>query len=1176
MSTNKEENKEEIKEETKEKIEEKIVDNSSSIERENESKEIEIVEIVENVSELIVPENDEKNENIQSTHTKIQFTEQEKPERAIKAISTAEISTHEAINISKIESETTPSPKKRKFDIDEHLHTIEEIADLYHVNINSDKPSESRGLNQEQADRLLQEHGPNVLTPPKKKHPILKFFERLFTLFNILLMVAGVLMYILYLIDRVGNKANVYLGAILIGVAILNAAIEFYQLQKSAAILESFLNMIPQKCYVLREGKLIQIQASTLVQGDVVFARMGDKIPADLFVFAANDMKVDNSSLTGESEPQERLKKNTQRNPLEATNLCFNGTLVVSGEGFGIVIRTGDHTVLGQIAGLTAGEEKNKSPLAKEIDDFVKIIASIAIICAIIFFGIGFEVNNKNFSLTIGFAISILVAWVPEGLPATVTVLLTIAAKRMAARNVLVKDLQGVETLGAITLLATDKTGTLTRNQMTVTNIWASLNMYSAFRNAQNENAAFDPKGPGIQEIINISLLCSRAKFDRNDVPFAERQILGDATETGLIRFAAQHVDYDELVNEYPKVFEIPFNSDTKWALTIHRKSHDNGKLTLYIKGAPERILQICSTILSENESIPLTSEHKARYDEVYEFMASKGHRVLAFAQFLLPGDQYPEDFVFNKEEKNFPLDNLCFIGLVSLEDPPKHGVREAIGRCRRAGIRVIMVTGDHPLTAEAIGRKINLMLYETKSMIAKRTDRPIESIGEDEYSSIVIKGDQVDTLTDAEWDLIFSKQEIIFARTSPRHKLEIVKRAQGMGHIVGVTGDGVNDSPALKKADLGISMNLSGSDVSKEAAAMILMDDNFASTVNGIEEGRLIFSNLKKSIQYTITHSTPEVAISLLFVVVPIPLLLTPILILLIDLGFELCLALTYAWDPPESRTGLMKLNPRKPVTPASVERLRRRAFNRTPTLTDLKTGEKVQPSKFSQIIQPFKRPFTHSWWSEKFEKQEGEVLVDGNLLSWSYLEFGVIEAVGCILSAFVVLNSHGLTPYDVRAMQKLSSERNYFTDRAEPYTTINGEVKTASEQTEALGQAVSIIYLGILIEQIFNLFACKARYRIPFGKFMFANPRNFIGAALGLCFAMILIYVPALNVVFGTSYKLSPKFWLIPIGFGIFILIYATLRTLILKKLRPANMSDDIKELIMYPTIHSVERKV
>jgi sodium/potassium-transporting ATPase subunit alpha len=337
--------------------------------------------------------------------------------------------------------------------------------------------------------------------------------------------------------------------------------------------------------------------------------------------------------------------------------------------------------------------------------------------------------------------------------------LLTIAAKRMASQNVLVKDLKGVETLGAITLLATDKTGTLTRNQMTATNIWTCGELYECSNSAGAEKNVAGLDHRGVINILHISALCSRAKFDRTDVPMKRREILGDATESGLIRYAAeQHNNFDSLAAEYPKVFELPFNSDTKWHMSIHKKPHSYGPLTLYIKGAPERVWNLCNRILigPAGESAELTDAYKRAYDETYKHMASRGHRVLGFAELLLPEDQYPEDYVFDKKAKNYPLGDFVFVGLASLQDPPKHGVREAIGSCRAAGIKVIMVTGDHPLTAEAIGRKINLMLSETKIMVAKRKGLPLTDIDEDEYNAIVVHGDKIDSLSDAEWDNIF------------------------------------------------------------------------------------------------------------------------------------------------------------------------------------------------------------------------------------------------------------------------------------------------------------------------------------------------------------------------------------------------------------------------------------
>ncbi|KAI1314386.1 hypothetical protein EDD11_002212 [Mortierella claussenii] len=1053
--------------------------------------------------------------------------------------------------------------KEKTLDITEHMFPIEDIAARYGVSIDTQRAANSKGLDSSVAAQRLAENGPNILSPPKQIHPFMKFIHCLTSLFNLLLILAGILNYILLAVDPKNNKVNTYLGAILIIVAFINAGIEFYQAQKSAAVLKSFLDLMPQKCYVMRDGKSIQIPAADLVLGDVVFARMGDKIPADIMIYACTEMKVDNSSLTGETDPQDRNPNNDHKNPLEARNLAFNGSLVVNGEGYGLVIRTGDNTVLGQIAGLTAGEGSGKSPLTREIDDFVKIIASIAIITAVVFFLIGYfavyrSQGSSGISSTLNFAIGVFVAWVPEGLPATVTMLLTIAAKRMASQNVLVKDLTGVETLGAITLLATDKTGTLTRNQMTVTNIWSSLNMYSAFRSAANAGSPFDASSPGIPEVLSIASLCSRAKFDRTDVPIAERQVLGDATESGLTRFAAANIgNFDNLGELYPKVFEVPFNSENKWAMTIHRKEHANGKFTLLMKGAPERILRLCNTILINNEVVPLTEEHSKAYDQMYALMASKGHRVLAFAQLLLPRAQYPDDIVFDKEKKNFPTTDLCFVGLVSLEDPPKHGVREAIGRCRSAGIRVMMVTGDHPLTAEAIGRKINLILSDTKELVAKNRGCSVDEVGDDEYNAIVIHGEQIDSLTPQDWDLIFSKPEIIFARTSPKHKLQIVKHAQAMGHIVGVTGDGVNDSPALKKADLGIAMNISGSDVSKEAASMILLDDNFASTVRGIEEGRLIFTNLKKSIQYTITHSMPEVIPNLLYVIASIPLPISAMLILVIDLGFELLLSLTFAWDKPETSTGLMKLPPRKPVTPASIERRRRLATRALPPVIDPESNEEIKPSFWARFKHDFKAMFTAVYWRERFENTEDEVLVDAGLLSWAYLEVGIIETVGALLTFFVVLYKEGgLTPAMAVEMQK------------------NNEFSSSSpqENQDLLAKAQSTFYLGIMIMQLFNLFACKCRYRLPFGMYMFSNVRTFIGMAFGIALGFFIVYCPGVETVFGTSRHTSFVYLLIPVAFGVFIIFYATMRTLLLRKLKPTSLNEEIIGLNMVPTMKTM----
>ncbi|KAF8894766.1 aminophospholipid-transporting P-type ATPase [Infundibulicybe gibba] len=1057
---------------------------------------------------------------------------------------------YEHLEGEKAKKATGPANGSTNVDIHEHQLPFGKLEEALGTSFDTKDPGRSYGLTEDEAAARILRDGQNILTPTKRKSALRKFLDRLLTMFNILLIVAGILEYVLLGIDFKGNFPNTYLGGILILVAFINAAIDFYQIQKSEAILASFLAMIPPSCRVVRAGTITSIPAAELVKGDVVLLRSGDKTPADLVIFSSTDLKMDNSSLTGESEPQERLPlpSGSPSRPVEAENLVFNSTLVVNGEGWGVVIRTGDHTFIGQIASLTGAETGNESPLAREIGQFVLKVSCIAVLFAVVFFVVG------KAAATVTFAVSILVAFVPEGLPSV----------RMAKQNVLVKDLQG------LTLLATDKTGTLTRNQMTVTNIWSGNKMYSAFQsnNDDEDTAKFSLDAPGMKEVVDIAALNSRVKFDNTDIPFTQRNILGDATETGLTRFAGQYLglDYDTHISAHPKVFEVPFNSTNKWALVILNKQHSAGVLTSYIKGAPERVIAKCSTYLKDGVPESITDDFKEVYDDAYNYMASRGHRVIACAQALLPENEYPADHVFSRKE--YPESNYCFVGLVSLEDPPKHGVREAIGTLRLAGIKVMMVTGDHPKTAEAISRKINLILGDTRETLSAKTGRPIEDIYEDEFSAVVVHGDDIDGLQGWQWDQIFSKQEIVFARTSPKHKLEIVQRAQALGHIVGVTGDGVNDSPALKKADLGIAMNISGSDVSKEAANMILLGMEFTTGINnqGVAEGRQIFVNLKRSIQYTLSHSTPEVIPQLLYVVLPIPLPLSAILILVIDLGFELCVALSFAWDEPETADGLMRMSPRKPVNQQSIMALKRRALRRTKTLArDFETQKPIVPSRISTLFSKLTAIFSRDYWEEMLEPSQGETLVDNQLLSYAYLEAGVIEVLGALVAYFVVFFKNGFTPADLRRAQRAG---DHFTSSSPDFLNSRGQSINAESQVDALAQAQSIGTLALV-------FAVKARFSYPFGRRIIGNKWNFGGILAGACLGMFIIYTPPLRVVFGGSVHLSPLYWLIPCAAGVTLLVWASIRVVLMRKSVEHSRVKDIKGLMMFPTMRTMSMR-
>lgn len=879
-----------------------------------------------------------------------------------------------------------------------------------------------------------------------------------------MLLVSAVLSLILFAIDP-SSMVNVrcislilimqvYLGVILILVSFANAFIDFYQQYRTAAILESFMSLVPPEATVIRGQALQSIAAAALVKGDVLYIKAGDKIPADCRLFNVTDLKVDNSSITGESEAQERNLSMEIENPLEAPNLVFSGTMATNGEGYGIVIRTGDQSVLGQIAKLTIGEEAPHSQLTKEIDLFVRIIAVVAVITAVIFFIMGLVIGY-DIGITFSFAIGIFVAYVPQGLPVTVSTLLTIAAKRMAKRNVLVKNLHAVETLGSITLLATDKTGTLTQNKMSVVGIWINDTFYATNESVTAQDPLLPSDTPLLDVLIQACSLCCKSKFNEaeHDKPLSERTILGDATEVGILRFACQHVDVPSIQAGYRKVFEIPFSSQTKWHLTVNQVDGEN---VAFLKGAPERVAKMCKYIQFGDDVTPWDEEVEAKFNAAYEHFAVRGRRVLAVARQILSREQFPPDHVFKRDPCEIPMDGFVFIGLVAIMDPPKHGVRKAIAACRTAGIQIVMVTGDHPLTAEAIARQIGLISGETIMEASVKLKKPIELVTEDEYDSVIVHGERIEALSDPDWDRILAKKEIVFARTSPKQKLEIVTRFQNKGHIVGVSGDGVNDSPALKKADLGISMNKTASDVSKEAAEMILLDDNFPSIVHGIAEGRLIFANLKKSIRYTLVHMTPEVLAFVFFIILAIPLPLNSILILLVDLGSELGPALSFAFEPPEN--DLMLVPPRKVLCQPKPS-------------TDIESGHPPQREGklrrlWNRVMGPFKRDDT------------GEVLVDWDLLFWSYVQGGLIESAGCF-GAYLIVLALANVPFDML----VGSAKTYWKEGAPPLRLTDGSIANADRQISISGSSQSAYYAGIVICQLFNLWVTKHRYAYPYG---------------------------------------------------------------------------------------------
>merc|ERR1712226_559849 len=805
---------------------------------------------------------------------------------------------------------------KQELEIDVHRVSVDELCKRFGTNI-------ADGLTDDQVAKGIREHGLNQLTPPPTTPEWIKFCQCLFSGFAMLLWFGAILCFLAYGIQASAYEEppddNLYLGIVLSAVVTVTGIFSYYQEAKSAKIMESFKNLVPQYAVVRRNGEKITVKAAELTLGDIVDIKFGDRVPADLRVIEARGFKVDNSSLTGESEPQTRSPDFTNENPLETRNLAFFSTNAVEGTCLGMVVNIGDNTVMGRIAGLASGLEGGQTPIAKEIEHFIHIITAVAVFLGVSFFIIAF-ILGYNWLDAVIFLIGIIVANVPEGLLATVTVCLTLTAKRMAAKNCLVKNLEAVETLGSTSCICSDKTGTLTQNRMTVAHMWFDNQIVEADTSEDQSGSSFDKGAAGWKTLERVAMLCNRAEFKggQESVSVLKREVNGDASEAAILKCT-------ELTNgkvmEYrarnKKVVEIPFNSTNKFQVSVHeQEDKSDSRYLLVMKGAPERILQRCSSIVIDGTERPLTEDWKQAFETAYMELGGLGERVLGFCDFLLPEDKYPQGYPFDADEENFPLEGLRFVGLMSMIDPPRAAVPDAVLKCRSAGIKVIMVTGDHPITAKAIARSVGIISDGTETVedIATRKGIPVAEVNPREALAAVVHGGEIKDLSEKALDeILMYHTEIVFARTSPQQKLIIVEGCQRMGRIVAVTGDGVNDSPALKKADIGVAMGIAGSDVSKQAADMILLDDNFASIVTGVEEGRLIFDNLKKSIAYTLTSNIPEISPFLMFILINIPLPLGTVTILCIDLGTDLVPAISLAYEKAE--TDIMKRQPRCPV---------------------------------------------------------------------------------------------------------------------------------------------------------------------------------------------------------------------------------------------------------------------
>jgi sodium/potassium-transporting ATPase subunit alpha len=641
------------------------------------------------------------------------------------------------------------------------------------------------------------------------------------------------------------------LAIAIVAVILINGVFSFWQTYRADQALDALRKLLPQQVDVMRDGALQALEAELLVPGDVLLLAEGNKVPADCRLIEAFGLRVNLSTVTGESLPKARnADPDPKASTLTARNLLLAGTLIVSGQCRAVVFATGMHSEFGKIAHLTQTIGSTSSPLQREIARLSHLVALLASALGVIFFLIG-QAIGLSFWSNLLFAIGIIVANVPEGLLPTVTLSLAMATQRMARRNALVRHLSAVETLGSTTVICSDKTGTLTQNRMVVKQVFV-------------EGELQDPRSALPDALLRVLGSCHTLRF-------TDGKPLGDPMEIALWEVAA-HANAAESRRVWSS--EIAFDADRKRMSVMVDLGDDRA---LYCKGAPEAVLPLCSHLLSGGQVVALDAATQGQWSAAQNGMADRGLRVLALAYKPLTSGEEPVE------------QTLILCGLVGIEDPPRPEVAPAIARCQTAGVKVIMVTGDHPHTAVAIAREIGLV----------RGLQPE-----------VLLGEMLPRMSPAQLQLALDAPEIIFARVTAEQKMLIVQALQRKGEVVAVTGDGVNDAPALKAADIGIAMGLSGTDVAKEAADIILLDDNFASIVSAIEEGRAVFENLRKFLTYILSSNVPELVPYLAFMLLRIPLPLTVIQILAVDLGTDMLPALALGAEAPHP--GLMLQPPR------------------------------------------------------------------------------------------------------------------------------------------------------------------------------------------------------------------------------------------------------------------------
>jgi Ca2+-transporting ATPase len=749
----------------------------------------------------------------------------------------------------------------------------QEVADELNVKL-------SVGLSTGEARKRIEEYGPNELKEEQGKSLMSKIIAQ-FSDFLILILMSAALISVF-----VGETKD---AIVIMSIVVVNAMLGLYQEGKAEKALESLKKMASPTAKVLRDGKTQEIPAAQLVPGDVVILETGDIIPADLRLVESSNLKIEEASLTGESVPSEKKASMELADvtPLgDRRNMAYMSTIVTYGRGKGVVVETGGSTEIGKIATMIQSIDEESTPLQKKLNQLGKILGITVILVCIAVFGIGL-IQGRDLLEMFMIAISLAVAAIPEGLPAIVTIVLAIGMNKMVERNAIVKKLLAVETLGATSVICTDKTGTLTQNEMTV------VKLFTNDRIVDVEGSGYEPEGKflvegneikieelkGLNLLLTISALVNDAKLEEKEDQF---RIIGDPTEGALLTLSEKGgIDSKTLNGKYPRVKELPFDSERKMMTTFHEIAGKD-EIVSFTKGAPDIIINRCNKILLGGDVIKLTDDVRKKLLDQNTAFSRDALRVLALA--FREYKKVPEE-PSSEEHEN----DMIFVGLTGMIDPPRPEARDAIAKCKNAGINTIMITGDYKETAFAIAKDLGLADKEEQAMMGSA----IDSMSDEELKEVV-------------------KNTKVFARVSPEHKVRIVTALRANGDIAAMTGDGVNDAMAIKKADIGIAMGITGTDVAKNTADMILTDDNFASIVSAVEEGRIIFSNIKKFVYFLLSCNIGEILLVFISILLNLPVPLLAIQLLWLNLVTDSFPALALGVEKGEP--DIMDIPPRDP----------------------------------------------------------------------------------------------------------------------------------------------------------------------------------------------------------------------------------------------------------------------